>query len=66
MILSGQRESELSNFIRYSSGGDGSVDGFVAILIAQNVALCITRVFTLTDTFWEVRNDSSGTFSMML
>lgn len=32
----------------YGDGGDGSVDGFVAILIARNVALCIARVFTQT------------------
>lgn len=35
--------------LEYSGGGDGSVDGFVAILIAQNVAPCVTRVFTLTE-----------------
>lgn len=35
--------------LEYSGGGGGSVDGFVAILIAQNVALCITRLFTLRE-----------------
>lgn len=35
--------------LEHSSGGDGSVDGFGAILIEQKVPLCIHRVSTVTE-----------------
>lgn len=42
-----------------SGGGDGSVDGFVAILIAQSLALCNTRDISMAERFREV-GASSG------